>query len=95
MVWLGRRMVSCVDDFPDFPKFARESTTKFPNSFFIDRVKESYLDKEDILDLLEKHIKLETSFIGNILVFHRDQLYRRCFVVRWNGKCSLSLSMMM
>ncbi|CAG8793301.1 10125_t:CDS:2, partial [Cetraspora pellucida] len=45
------------DDFPKFPTFARESAQKIPNSVFIDRVKESYLDREDILDLLEKHIK--------------------------------------
>ncbi|CAG8492187.1 3820_t:CDS:2 [Cetraspora pellucida] len=44
-------------DFPNFPTFARESAQKIPNSVFIDRVKESYLDRENILDLLEKHIK--------------------------------------
>ncbi|CAG8829098.1 14451_t:CDS:10, partial [Gigaspora margarita] len=53
------------DDFPDFPKFARESTTKFPNSVFIDRIKESFLNKEDILDLLEKHIKCNLIKIGD------------------------------
>ncbi|CAG8667811.1 2360_t:CDS:10, partial [Racocetra persica] len=45
------------DDFPDFPNFARKSAQKFPNSVFVDRVKESFLDKNDILGLLEKHIK--------------------------------------
>ncbi|CAG8770132.1 33020_t:CDS:1, partial [Racocetra persica] len=44
-------------DFPDFPSFARESARKIQNFVFIDHVKESYLNKEDIVDLLEKHIK--------------------------------------
>ncbi|CAG8738934.1 23550_t:CDS:2, partial [Racocetra persica] len=45
------------DDFPNFPIFVRESAQKIPNSVFIDHIKESYLDREVILDLLEKHIK--------------------------------------
>ncbi|CAG8838376.1 3644_t:CDS:1, partial [Cetraspora pellucida] len=40
-------------DFPNFPTFARESALKIPNSVFIDRVKELYLDRKDIFDLLE------------------------------------------
>ncbi|CAG8813950.1 9380_t:CDS:1, partial [Cetraspora pellucida] len=40
-------------NFSNFPTFARESALKIPNSVFIDYIKKSYLDRKDILDLLE------------------------------------------
>ncbi|CAG8633739.1 3284_t:CDS:10, partial [Scutellospora calospora] len=58
-------------DFPDFPTFARELAQKRSNSIFVDRVREWYRNKEDILDLLEKHIKCN-------LIKIRDKSYRQC-----------------
>ncbi|CAG8605819.1 1264_t:CDS:10, partial [Dentiscutata erythropus] len=63
--------INSKDNIPDFPTFARESAQKLPNSVFIDRVKESYLSKKNILDLLEKHIKYNLIKIG-------DKFYRQC-----------------
>ncbi|CAG8443432.1 2028_t:CDS:10, partial [Acaulospora colombiana] len=45
------------DDFANFPRHAQGLSGKFINSVIVDRVKESYVDKEVVLDLLEEHLK--------------------------------------
>ncbi|GES81439.1 telomerase reverse transcriptase-like [Rhizophagus clarus] len=45
------------EDFILFPKYADELAQKYKNAILIENVKETYKDLEDVLELLEEHIR--------------------------------------
>ncbi|GBC01389.1 hypothetical protein RclHR1_41700001, partial [Rhizophagus clarus] len=44
-------------DFILFPKYADELAKKYKNAIFVENVKETYKELEDVLELLEEHIR--------------------------------------
>ncbi|CAG8527299.1 9743_t:CDS:10 [Diversispora eburnea] len=52
-------------DFANFMAYAKELSRKFMNGIIVDRVKETYIDKKDVLGLLEEHLKNNLIKIGN------------------------------
>ncbi|RHZ61724.1 hypothetical protein Glove_346g37 [Diversispora epigaea] len=59
------RYATSTDDFANFMAYAKELSRKFMNGIIVDRVKETYIDKKDILSLLEEHLKNNLIKIGN------------------------------
>jgi hypothetical protein len=58
-----------------FPKYSAKLTQNYKNAILIDNVYESYMEVEDVLELLKKHIQQNIIKVINTSEYYLNDLF--------------------